>query len=102
MEYTLVQQHLIQFFSSIDESVKSYFYNINTHNAYKEFREVRAQIREEGKPIIGSDLTQYLKAYAAIGEKYVIILDDIIEKNSLTDFDKAILLPTKLKTGVAL
>ena len=53
-------------------------------------------------PIIGSDLTKYLKAYAAIGEKYVKILDDIIENNSLTDFDKAILLPTKLKTGVAL
>ena len=76
--------------------------SLNTHNAYKEFREVRAQIREEGRPIIGLDLTKYLKAYAAIGEKYVIILDDIIEKNSLTDFDKAILLPTKLKTGVAL
>jgi hypothetical protein len=32
----------------------------------------------------------------------VKILDAIIENNSLTDFDKAILLPTKLKTGVAL
>ena len=42
------------------------------------------------------------RRYAAIGEKYVIILDNIIEKNSLTDFDKAILLPTKLKSGVAL
>ena len=41
------------------------------------------------------DLTKYLKKYAAIGEKYVIILEDIIEKNSLTDFDKANLLPTK-------
>ena len=30
------------------------------------------------------------------------ILEGIIEKNSLTDFDKANLLPTKLKTGVAL
>ena len=48
------------------------------------------------------DLTKYLKAYAAIGEKYVKILDDIIENNSLTDFDKANLLPIKLKKGVAL
>ena len=37
-----------------------------------------------------------------IGEKYVAILESIINKNSLTDFDKAILLPTKLKKGVAL
>ena len=47
-------------------------------------------------------MTRYLKAYASIGEKYVRILDDIIEKNSLTDFDKADLLPTKIKTELSL
>ena len=96
------QSHKVLQFQILKASVRAYKNNLNTHNAYKEFREVRAHIREEDKPIIVSDLTKYLKAYAAIGEKYVIILDDIIEKNSLTDFDKAILLPTKLKTGVAL
>jgi len=96
------KSHKVLQFQIIKASVKAYKNNLNTHNAYREFREVRAQMREEGKPIIGSDLTKYLKAYAAIGEKYVAILNDIIEKNSLTDFDKAILLPTKLKTGVAL
>ena len=59
-------------------------------------------MRQEDKIIIGLDLTKYLKNYASIGEKYVVILEDIIEKNSLTDFDKANLLPTKLKTGLAL
>ena len=63
---------------------------------------MRAQLREQGKQIIGLDLTQYIKNYAAIGEKYVAIIEDIIELNSLTDFDKANLLPTKLKTGIAL
>jgi len=96
------QTHKILQFQILKASVKAYKNNLNTHNAYKEFREVRAQLREEGNIILGSDLTKYLKAYAAIGEKYVRILDDIIEKNSLTDFDKAILLPTKLKQGVAL
>ena len=43
-----------------------------------------------------------LKNYAAIGDKYVEILEDIIERNSLTDFDKATLLHTNLKKGVAL
>jgi len=94
--------HKVLQFQILKASVRAYKNNLNTHNAYREFREVRAQLREEDKPIIGLDLTKYLKAYAAIGEKYVAILDDIIEKNSLTDFDKAILLPTKLKTGVAL
>ena len=96
------QTHKVMQFQILKASVRAYKNNLNTHNAYKEFREVRAQLREEGKKIIGLDLTQYLKNYAAIGEKYVLILEDIIEKNSLTDFDKAEMLPTRLKTGVAL
>ena len=96
------QTHKVMQFQILKASVRAYKNNLNTHNAYKEFREVRAQLREEGKKIIGLDLTQYLKNYAAIGEKYVLILEDIIEKNSLTDFDKAEMLPTRLRTGVAL
>ena len=95
------QNHKILQFQILKASVTAYKNNLNTHNAYKEFREVRAQLRQENKKIIGLDLTQYIKSYAAIGEKYVAIIEDIIEKNSLTDFDNANLLPTKLK-GVAL
>jgi len=94
--------HKILQFQILKASVRAYKNNLNTHNAYQEFRETRAQLRQEGKEIIGLDLTKYLKNYASIGEKYVRILDDIIEKNSLTDFDKANLLPTKLTKGVAL
>ena len=96
------QSHKILQFQVLKASVKAYKNNLNTHNAYKEFREVRAQLRQENKQIIGLDLAKYLKAYAADGERYVLILEDIIEKNSLTDFDKAGLLPTKLKTEISL
>ena len=34
---------------------------MNTHNAYQEFREVRAQLREEGKELNVLDLTKYLE-----------------------------------------
>jgi len=94
--------HKVLQFQVLKASVKAYKNNLNTHNAYKEFREVRAQLRQENKQITGLDLIKYLKAYAAIGEKYVRILEDIIVKNSLTDFDKANLLSTKLKKGIAL
>ena len=57
---------------------------------------------EKDERINGLELTKYLKNYASIGEKYVAILENIIDKNSLTDFDQADLLPTKLKQGVAL
>ena len=96
------QTHKILQFQILKASVRAYKNNLNTHNAYQEFREARAKIRQEGKEINGLDLTKYLKNYAAIGEKYVAILEDIIKRNSLTDFDKANLLPTKLKTGIAL
>ena len=95
------QSHKILQFQILKASVAAYKNNLNTHNAYKEFREVRAQLRQEGKQIIGLDLTKYIKNYAAIGVKYVTIIEDIIVKNSLTDFDNANLLPTKIK-GVAL
>jgi len=94
--------HKILMFQVLKASVRAYKNNLNTHNAYQEFREARAKLRQEGKSINGLELTRYLKNYASIGEKYVAILDDIIERNSLTDFDKANLLPTKLKKGVAL
>ena len=96
------QSHKILQFQILKASVRAYKNNLNTHNAYREFREVRAKIRQEGKEINGLDLTKYLKNYAAIKEKYVAILEDIIKRNSLTDFDKANLLSTKLKQGIAL
>ena len=94
--------HKVLQFQILKASVKAYKNNLNTHNAYREFREARAKQRQSSEVINGLELTKYLKSYAAIGEKYVAILDDIIEKNSLTDFDKANLLPTKLKSGIAL
>ena len=96
------QSHRILQFQILKASVRAYKNNLNTHKAYSEFREARAKLRQENKEINGLDLTKYLKNYASIGEKYVRILDDIIERNSLTDFDKANLLPTKLKKGVTL
>jgi len=94
--------HKILQFQILKASVRAYKNNLNTHNAYKEFREVRAKLRYEGKTIVGLVLTKYLESYASIGKKYVAILEDIIKKNSLTDFDNADLLPTKSKKGLAL
>ena len=96
------KSHKILQFQVLKASVNAYKNNLNTHNAYKEFREARAKLRQNNKEIIGTELTKYLKRYASIGEKYVIILDDIIRKNSLTDFDTADLLSTNLKKGVSL
>ena len=94
--------HKVLQFQVLKASVKAYKNNLNTHNAYKEFREARAKLRQEDKQVIGTELTKYLSRYASIGEKYVKILDEIIKNNSLTDFDTSNLLSTKLKKGVSL
>ena len=96
------QSHRILQFQILKASVRAYKNNLNTHNAYKEFREVRAKLRQSGTKITGLALIKYLKNYSAIGVKYTEIIEGIIVHNSLTDFDKANLLPTKLKTGIAL
>ena len=94
--------HKVLQFQVLKASVKAYKNNLNTHNAYKKFREKRAHMREDNKKIDGLALTPHLKKYAADGELYVRIIESIIVKNSLTDFDNSNLLPIKLKTGVAL
>ena len=94
--------HKVLQFQILKASVRAYKNNLNTHNAYKEFREARARLRQENEKIDGLKLTKYLEKYASIGKKYVEILELIIKRNSLTDFDDANLLPTKLKKGIAL
>ena len=96
------KSHKILQFQVLKASVRAYKNNLNTHNAYKEFREARAKLRQQDEQVIGLKLTKYLKNYASIGEKYVRILEDIIERNSLTDFDRANLLPIKIQHGLAL
>ena len=96
------QNHKILQFQILKASVRAYKNNLNTHNAYKEFREVRAKLRQSGTKVTGLALIKYLKNYSEIGIKYTEIIEGIMVQNSLTDFDKANLLPTKLKTGIAL
>ena len=52
-------------------------------------------MRENSEVISGLELSKHLINYSEIKEKYVFYLQKIIEQNSLTDFDKSILLPTK-------
>ena len=98
----LDQNHKILQFQVLKASVRAYKNNLNTHDAYKSFREARAKLRQNNSSISGLKLTKHLKSYASIGEKYVTILNDIIERNSLTDFDNSNLLSTNRKKGVAL
>ena len=82
-------------FDIIRASVKAYKKNLNTHKSYESLRQQRSKMRNESSDVSGLELSRHLDKYSEIKEKYVFYLQKIIEQNSLTDFDKSILLPTK-------
>jgi len=82
-------------FDIIRASVKAYKKNLNTHKSYEELRKERNRMRKNNETISGLKLSKFLHNYSEIKDKYVFYLEKIIEQNSLTDFDKSILLPTK-------
>ena len=80
--------HAVLKFKNLSESVEAYMFNINTHQAYYNFRVIR-RIDERIKytdPI--SMKVKYLAAYAEIGDKYVDKLELIIATNNLQEFDR--------------
>jgi Bax protein len=89
--------HKVMKFNVLQESVRAYQRNLNTHSTYKEFREERAKLRDQGKPLDSLILSAYLKDYAETGSKYVEVLNKIIEQNNLKDFDDAKLLPSSVE-----
>ena len=82
------KSHAVLKFKNLSQSVEAYMFNINTHQAYYNFRVIR-RIDERIKytdPI--SMKVKYLAAYAEIGDKYVDKLELIIASNNLQEFDR--------------
>ncbi len=73
------------------DSVRGYTMNLNTHNAYRELRQKRAELRQAGKPIHGADLVSTLNRYSERGEAYVDSLRSIMSYNKLEPADDAYL-----------
>ena len=80
------KKHLIKNFTSINKSVESYFQNINSHYAYKNFRKLRSQIRDLNNDFNIKILTNALDVYAE-DESYVETINKIIDSNNLSQFD---------------
>ena len=80
------ERYLIRYFSSIDKSVESYFKNINTHYAYKKFRQIRSEMNTNNVGFNVKLLTQHLDVYAE-DEFYVETINSIIETNNFMQFD---------------
>ncbi len=83
-------KHLIKSFSSFDNSVSSYFININSHYAYKEFRELRKIMRSKNNFSEIAFLIEKLDTYAE-DNNYINTLSAVIEKNNFKKFDSKII-----------
>ena len=83
-------RHLIKSFSSYDNSVSSYFKNINSHNAYQEFRKVRNIMRLKNNFSNISLLVNNLNSYAE-DDNYIKTLNSVIKNNNFTKFDSKII-----------
>ena len=89
--------HKVMKFNVLQASVRAYQRNLNTHSTYKGFREERAKLRDEGKPLDSMRLSEFLNKYAETGNQYVEVLQKIIKQNNLQDFDDAKLLPSSIE-----
>jgi len=81
--------HEVKSFASIEESVNSYFLNLNTNSNYQDMREMRAQMRAQGRALDSMVLARGLTRYSQRGMAYVSELQDIIRVNRLGALDKS-------------
>ena len=90
-------KHKVMKFKVLKASVRAYQRNLNTHSSYKKFRQLRAQLRDDSEKLDSLLLAEQLDNYAETGKEYTKILKQIIEQNSLKDFDDVKLMPLSVK-----
>ena len=81
------EKHLVKAFDSVDKSVQSYFNNLNSHYAYKDFRSVRKVMRANNNFNNIKLLVNELDTYAA-DKNYINIINSIIDINQLNNLDQ--------------
>tara|TARA_Y100000816_G_scaffold272452_1_gene237907 strand:+ start:183 stop:1340 length:1158 start_codon:yes stop_codon:yes gene_type:complete len=90
-------KHKVMRFKVLKASVRAYQRNLNTHSSYKNFRQLRAQLRDDNEKLDSLLLADQLDNYAETGIEYTKILKKIINQNSLKDFDDVKLMPLSVK-----
>lgn len=74
-------RHEVKRFPTVLASVQSYMNNLNTHRAYFQLRQRRAQLREAGQAVTAMALASALQNYSQRGQAYVRELKAMIRIN---------------------
>ena len=83
------KDHKVRKFDELIDSVRAYMLNLNTHNAYRELRRARAELRRAGDPLAGLSLARFLTRYSERGDDYVRTIRGMIQSNGLDRLDDA-------------
>ena len=75
--------HEVKKFNNVEESLTAYFNNINTHNAYRAWRQLRAQLRDQPQAFTGVNMVAELGKYSGRGDAYIHELRKVIRSNRL-------------------
>lgn len=70
------------------DSMAAFAKNLNTNEAYIEFRTLRSDLRSKGEPLDGYTLAAGLEKYSEKGDAYVETLRSMIIQNNLNMLDK--------------
>ncbi|NVK18799.1 MAG: glucosaminidase domain-containing protein [Methylocystaceae bacterium] len=77
----------VEAFDTVYDSVASYMMNLNSHAAYADLREIRANLRAKGQTISGQRLAVALTPYSERKQAYVTEVRSVISHNNLALLD---------------
>ena len=80
---------VVRSFPTLFDSVRAYMHNLNTHFAYEDWRNIRAQHRNIDQSALALLLIPELDRYAENGETYILKLSNIIRTNNLQYYNGA-------------
>ncbi|WP_404399206.1 glucosaminidase domain-containing protein [Idiomarina seosinensis] len=75
------KKHEVKVFKTVNQAVRSYLHNINTHSAYQDLRMIRAQKRRSGEQLRATQLVEGLGSYSERGDEYIEELQAMIRVN---------------------
>jgi len=87
--------HKVRVFPDLRASVRAYLHNLNTGSAYREFRALRARLREAGRPLDAGLLARGLERYSQRGLAYVHELQRMLSRPELAVIDSLSLAPPR-------
>jgi Bax protein len=80
-------RHEVAAFDSPAQSVERYIRNLNSHEAYRDLRLKRSELRENEELITGLELAEGLTQYSQRGRAYIRELQAMIRFNELDVLD---------------